>query len=261
MSRWICLDVRDRGASVGAGRRTIDASEPLPEAAVEGNAPADPAGRWAARAPALVEGVRAFAARQAAPADGLLVALPDSWFRIGLLQPKVTPSAARLDEYARWKVRTDWNLEEADTLFDWQAASPRFSRNVSLLLVAGGRATLEAVAASGEAAGLPVSLVVPRCIAAWNGWGRGGRGIRTLVLRDGDAFTFFGALPGRLAYFRSRACEGPGECADEIAETVAHFHPKRGAAGDAVPTVWTDEQSSGVMAGLLRHPLVSGWFA
>lgn len=261
MSRWICLDVREQGASAGTGRRSIELTEPLPEPALAGNGRVDPLRLWEARRPALVDGLLAFAGRQPAPADGLLVALPDSWFRIGLLQPKVAPSAARIDEYARWKVRTDWNLEEADTLFDWQVASPRFSRNVSLLLVAGSKPMLEAVAAAGESAGLPVALVVPRCIAAWNGWGRGGHGIRTLVLRDGDSFTFFGALPGRLAYFRSRVCEGAKECTDEIAETVAHFHPKRGAAGDPVPAVWTEERSVDVMSGLLRHPLLSGWFS
>jgi hypothetical protein len=261
MSRWICLDVSEQGATAGCGRRSIDASEPLPEEPLEGASRTDPADRWSARRAGLAEGIRSFAERQRAKADGLLVSLPDSWFRIGLLQPKVSPSTARLDEYARWKVRTDWNLDADDTLFDWQAASPRFSRNVSLLLVAGSRPLLEAVAAIGEPAGLPVMLVVPRCIAAWNGWGRGGRGIRTLVLRDGDAFTFFGTLPGRLAYFRSRVCEGPRECADEIAETVAHFHPRRGSAGEPAQTVWTHAQSPDVMAGLLKHPLVSGLFA
>jgi hypothetical protein len=260
---WVCLDVREQGASIGFGRRRVDAAETLPPpgGGIPGARTA-PADRWAGWAPQAAEQVRSFAGRVGGSPAGLLVALPDSWFRIGLLQPKVAPSAARLDEYARWKVRTDWNLDEDDTLFDWQAASPRFSRNVSLLLVAGSRPLLETVAAVGSPAGLPVSLIVPRCIAAWNGWGRGGRGAaRTLVLRDGDGFTFFGALPGRLAYFRSRVCEGAIECADEIAETVGHFHPKPGPAGEPEQTVWTESNSPDVMSGLLRHPLVSGWFA
>ncbi len=261
-ARWICADLRSDGLTLGIGysgwfRRRLRSSAEVAVPALPGHGPGSDAG---AVAPALAEAVAAWAPKAGGRPEGVLLALPDRWFKIGLATPKAARGNVRTGEYVRWKLQADWNLETERIRHDWQEVRGRWGQPLSLLLVAAERAVVDAMVPVGAAAGAPVVMCVPRAVAAWNRMASGLRGDAAALLRDGDSFTFFGARRGTLAYIRSRSCESGSEREGEEAETLAHF---REALGAGAPATRMAEWGGGapVLEGLLLHPLVSGVFA
>ncbi len=260
---WICADLRSEGATVGLGRsglfrgRLLSSAEaPLP--ASGGEPGSDPF----AALTALAEAVAGFAPSSGGKPEGVLLALPDPWFKIGLAYPKGARGAVRMGEYARWKLQADWNLDGERFVHDWQAVGGRRGDAASILLVAVERAMVDAADRVGEAAGAPVLLCVPRAVAAWNRAASvlPGDGPAAALLRDGNAFTFFGTDGGRLRYLRSRRCDTPREREAEEGETLSHFRETVGEEGATVsPAEWGG--GAAVLEGLLAHPLVSGIFS
>ncbi len=215
----------------------------------------------AAVAPAVREALAACAASRGGRPDGVLFALPDRWFKIGLASPKAPRGKIRLGEYARWKLQTDWNLEEERIYFDWQDIGGRRDAP-TLLLVAAERDVVDAVMSAGEAVGSPVAMCVPRGIALWNRLARSVSrdGPAAVLARDGNSFTFFGLERGRLRYLRSRRCVDGSERQAEEEETLSHFRETVGGEGRNIPlTEW--ERGPAVLDGLLSHPWITGVFA
>jgi len=211
--------------------------------------------------PALADAVAGFAPSAGGKAEGILLALPDRWFKMGFAYPKGARGAVRMGEYARWKLRADWNLDEERVIHDWQMIGGRRKETPAMLLIAAERAVVDAADRVGEAAGLPVVMCVPRAVAAWNRFAPvlPGSGPASALLRDGSSFTFFGTDRGRLDYLRSRRCDTPGEREAEEEETLSHFLESAGDGGGAAPVEWGGGRA--VLEGLLAHPLVSGVFA
>ncbi len=251
-STWLCLDLSSSGARVAFGRggRPGEVSD-VPVGKLGGS----PAEVLAAVGPGIEEAaVRLRALREMPPADGVLAALPDAWFRVGLVRRDRAVSRGRARDYFRWKATVDWGLPTDETVYDWQPTAPPWVREAPFLLAAAAPETARAIEL--PIAGLPVLLAVPRCIAAWNAGVASAMGAEAFVLADGNAFALFGTVGGRLRYFRSRACADGSERDAEAAETVRHFGETIGrgvevrALGHGAP-----------VAGLVRHPLASGIFA
>jgi hypothetical protein len=267
-SLWVCVDVRTGGEiAASLGRTTLFSEEPGEPAA----APPDPQTanstddrRERERVAGVVEEVVSRGGGPGAVSpEGVLLALPDGWFRIALVTPEGRGAHRRVSEYTRWKVLSDWGIPEEDVLYDWQRVSPPWERRKRILIVAAERQTVGRLTVDGTIADLPVALVLPRSLAAWNGSpaSASGNGLRGLVLEDAGAFTFFGTAGGGLRYVRSRACSDLGERDAEIAETARHFAETRGAPTDAVAIEVREAEAGTAFRGLLRHPLVSGVFA
>ena len=264
-SFWICADLRSDGVTVGTGRsgwfrqRLLSSTEaPLPPWV-----PGDSLSESAAAAPALADAVAAHAASSGGKAEGVLLALPDRWFKIGLVSPKeAAREKVRMGEYARWKLQVDWNLREEGIYHDWQAVRGPRGESPALLLVAVERAVVDVMTSVGEAVGAPVMMCVPRAVAAWNRAASSlrGRDPSAALLRDGDSFTFFGADRGRLRYLRSRRSDTPRDREAEEGETHRHFREILGREAAELPL---EEWGGGaaVLEGLLSHPLLSGAFA
>lgn len=257
--RYATLDVSSVSATFRVARSgTV---EPLPEAVSSVKNNADAMACWTARRDGLTAELDARMKALGGNSANLLVSLPDDWFRIALLKQSIAPGRTRLDDYARWKIRSEWNLPLDDVLFDWLDLSSWRSGGGDLLLVAASRALMESVAEMGTVLGAPVSLIVPRGLACWNGWRpeSGRRKSDALVINDAEAFTFLGSVGGRLTYFRCRRCETVAERDFEVAETTAHF--SRNAGGAAVPAQSVDPIDPLLCHdGLLAHPIVSGFF-
>jgi hypothetical protein len=267
-SLWVCVDVRTGGEiAASLGRTTLFSEEPgEPVAVAPGSERADSADDRQERekvAGAVEEAVSRGGGPGAVSPEGVLLALPDGWFRIALATPEGMGAHRRVAEYARWKVLSDWGIPEEDALYDWQRVSPLWERRKRILIVAAERQAIARLTVDGTIAGLPVALVLPRSLAAWNGSPAfaSGNGLRGLVLEDAGAFTFFGTSGGGLRYVRSRSCSDLEERDAEIAETARHFAETRGASADAVAVEAREAGISASFRGLLRHPLVSGVFA
>jgi len=264
----VCVDVRAGGEiSACVGRTTLLSEEPGEPASV-GPAPGtwDPADDLQEReriVGAIEEAVSRGVTTGARSPEGVLLALPDGWFRIALATPGGKGANRRMSEYARWKVLSDWGIPEEEALYDWQRVSPLWERGKRILIVAAERRSIAPLAVDGTIAGLPVALVLPRSLAAWNGSlaTASGNGLRGSVLEDAAAFTFFGTDGGGLRYFRSRACSDPEERDAEIAETARHFAETTGEVPEAVAIDVREAEPGAALRGLLRHPLVSGIFA
>lgn len=261
---WICADLRSDGIAVGTGRagwfrrRLLSSTEaPLPPWSR-----GDSLSESSAAAPALAGAVAALAASVGARAEGVLLALPDRWFKIGLVSPKAGREKVRMGEYARWKLQVDWNLREEGIYHDWQAVGGPRGEAPSILLVATERQVIDVMTSVGEAVGAPVMMCVPRAVAAWNRAASSlrGPGPTAALLRDGDSFTFFGADRGRLRYLRSRRSDIPSDREAEEGETFRHFRETLGKEAAELPL---QEWGGGaaVLEGLLSHPLLSGAFA
>lgn len=267
-SRWVCVDVRTGGEiAASLGRTALSPEEPrkpvvgppIPETAVFGDDRRD-----RERIAGVVdEAVSRGGGPGAVPPEGVLLSLPDGWFRIALVTPEGKGAHRRLSEYTRWKVLSDWGISEEDALYDWQRVSHPWERRKRILIVAAERQAVLRLTVDGTIAGLPVALVLPRSLAAWNGSPASapGNGLRGVVLEDAGAFTFFGTAEGGLRYVRSRACSDLEERDAEIAETARHFAETRGAPADAVAIEEREAETGTAFRGLLRHPLVSGIFA
>ena len=267
-SLWVCVDVRTGGEiSASVGRTTLFSEKPGEPAAVPpapGTAdPADDRQEPERIAGAVEEAVSRGGGPGAGSPEGVLLALPDGWFRVALATPEGKGAHRRVAEYARWKVLSDWGISEEDALYDWQRVSPLWERKKRILIVAAERQAVLRLTVDGAIAGLPVALVLPRSLAAWNGSSAfaPGNGLRGSVLEDAGAFTFFGTDGGGLRYVRSRACSDLEERDAEIAETARHFEETLGAPAGAVAIEVREAESRAAFRGLLRHPLVSGVFA
>ncbi|MDA8177922.1 MAG: hypothetical protein ACYDAX_03610 [Desulfobacteria bacterium] len=267
-SLWVCVDVRTGGEiAASLGRTTLFSEEPgKPAAVAPGSAMANSADDRQEReriAGAVEEVVSRGGGPGTVSPGGVLLALPDGRFRIALATPEGRGAHRRMAEYARWKVLSDWGIPEEDALYDWQRVSPPWERRKRVLIVAAERQAVARLTVDGTIAGLPVALVLPRSLAAWNGSPAfaSGNGLRGLVFEDATAFIFFGTAGGRLRYVRSRACSDLEERDAEIAETARHFAETLGVPADAVAIEAREAETGASFRGLLRHPLVSGVFA
>lgn len=267
-SRWVCVDVRTGGEiSASVGRTTLFSEDPGgPAAAPPAPGRADPSDDRQQReriAVAVEEAVSRGGGPGTGAPEGILLALPDGWFRVALATPEGKGAHRRVAEYARWKVLSDWGIPEEEALYDWQRVSPPWERGKRILIVATERQAVARLAVDGTIAGIPVALVLPRSLAAWNGSPAvgSGNGLKGLVLEDAGAFTFFGTAGGGLRYFRSRACSDVEERDAEIAETARHFAETLGAPAGAVAIEVREAETGAAFRGLLRHPLVGGIFA
>jgi len=264
----VCVDVRTGGGISASVGRTTPLSEEPGEPVSVGPAPgtgipSDDRRERERIAGAVEEAVSRCETPGARSPEGVLLALPDGRFRVALATPEGKGAHRRMAEYARWKVLSDWGIPEEDALYDWQRVSPLWERGKRILIVAAERRSLAPLAVDGMIAGLPVALVLPRSLAAWNGSPApaSGSGLRGSVLEDAGAFTFFGTDGGGLRYFRSRACSDMEERDAEIAETARHFAETLGEPPGAVAIDAREAETVAVFRGLLRHPLVSGIFA
>jgi len=267
-SFWVCVDVRTGGKiAASLGRTTLFSEAPGEPAAVlpvpETATSADDRQERERVAGVVEEAVSRGGGPGAVSPEGVLLALPDGWFRIALVTPEGRGANRRVSEYTRWKVLSDWGIPEEDALYDWQRVSRPWERQKRILIAATERQAVGRLTVDGTIAGLPVALVLPRSLAAWNGSPAfaSGNGLRGLVLQDAGAFTFFGTAAGGLRYVRSRACSDLQERDAEIEETARHFAETGGVPADAVAIEAREAETVTAFRGLLRHPLVSGVFA
>jgi Tfp pilus assembly PilM family ATPase len=152
------LQRNGRGARVADAKRYRFAEAPFTDA---------PVTPTLARPEALAEAVRR-AKREAGRLDQASLLLPDSWFRMNLLDlPVGTDRNTSTEELIRWSIKRTLPVRAEEMRFAWTPLVKK-PAGTEGLAVGAMQASLTAIEAAFEAAGVGIVLIEPIGLNVWN---------------------------------------------------------------------------------------------
>jgi len=160
--------------------------------------------------------------------ERVTVLLPDSWFRINLLDVPTLPRKAKeADEVVRWSLKRSTPINPNDLRLQWTPISPRGHEPTRILVISAIEKTLSAIETAFVGAGVPVGSIEAAGLNVWNAImtrDTPADGRVLVYLRDGDFTTcvFKGTEP---LFIRSRSLDGGRRVEQEIRLSASYLRP------------------------------------
>jgi Tfp pilus assembly PilM family ATPase len=160
--------------------------------------------------------------------ERLTVLLPDSWFRINLIDvPKLPRKAKEADEVVRWSLKRSTPFNPNELRMQWMPISPRGTEPMRILVISALEKSLAAIEAAFASAGIPVGAIEAAGLNVWNAIltrDTPADGRVLVYLRDNDFTTcvFKGTEP---LFIRSRSLGGDRRVEQEIRLSASYLRP------------------------------------
>jgi Tfp pilus assembly PilM family ATPase len=158
--------------------------------------------------------------------ERLIVLLPDSWFRISLIDvPKLPRRVKEADEVVRWSLKRSTPFNPNDLRMQWMQISPRSVSPARILVISALEKSLATIEAAFASAGVAVGTIEAAGLNVWNAiltrdTPTDGRVL--VYLRDDDFTTcvFKGTEP---LFIRSRSLGGDRRVEQEIRLSASYL--------------------------------------
>ena len=156
------------------------------------------------------------------------ILLPDSWFRINLIDvPKLPRRSSEANEVVRWSLKRLTPFNPNELRMQWTQISSRGTEPVRILVISALEKSLAAIEAAFAAAGIAVGSIEPTGLNVWNAIltrDTPADGRVLVYLRDGDFTTcvFRGTEP---LFIRSRSLGGERRVEQEIRLSASFLRP------------------------------------
>ncbi len=160
--------------------------------------------------------------------ERVMVLLPDSWFRINLIDvPKLPRSAKEANEIVRWSLKRSTPFNPSELRIQWTPIGPRSRGPQRILVISAIEKSLATIESAFAAAGVAVGGIEAAGLNVWNAILTRDTPVdgRVLVyLRDGDFTTcvFKGTEP---LFIRSRSLGGERRVEQEIRLSASYLRP------------------------------------
>lgn len=160
--------------------------------------------------------------------ERITVLLPDSWFRINLIDvPKLPRKVKEADEVVRWSLKRSTPFNPAELRMQWTQLSPRGQEPARVLVISALEKSLAAIEAAFAAEGVAVGSIEAAGLNVWNAIltrDTPSDGRVLVYLRDGDFTTcvFKGTEP---LFIRSRSLGGDRRVEQEIRLSASYLRP------------------------------------
>lgn len=176
---------------------------------------------------AIAEAVRRMKI-EAGRLERVTVLLPDSWFRINLIDvPKLPRRAKEADEVVRWSLKRSTPFNPSELRMQWMPISPRGHEPMKILVISALEKSLAAIETAFASEGVAVGAVEAAGLNIWNAiltrdTPTDGRVL--VYLRDDDFTTcvFKGTEP---LFIRSRSLGGDRRVEQEIRLSASFLRP------------------------------------
>jgi len=160
--------------------------------------------------------------------ERITVLLPDSWFRMNLIEvPKLPRKAKEADDVVRWSLKRSTPFNPSELRIQWMPISPRGVEPTRILVISALQKSLSAIEAAFASAGVTVGSIEAAGLNVWNAiltrdTPTDGRVL--VYLRDDDFTTcvFKGTEP---LFIRSRSLGGDRRVEQEIRLSASYLRP------------------------------------